>query len=165
MAYDAFMQVKGIDGESQDDGHKNWIEILHFEFAAHQPAGGSRSSSGAASGERVNVSDVSISKLVDKASPKLFLACCNGEHIPEVTIHLCRAGKDKVKYLEYKLSDVIISSYAPSGAAGGGDPVPTEQLTFNPGKLEVVYTATDPKTGKTAGDVKAHWDLVANKGG
>jgi type VI secretion system secreted protein Hcp len=165
MAFDAFMQVKGIDGESQDDAHKNWIEILHLEFATHQPAGGSRSSSGAASGERVNVSDVTISKLLDKASPKLFLACCNGEHIGEVTIHLCRAGKEKNKYMEYKLYDVIISSYSPAGSAKGGESLPVEQLTFNPGKLELIYTATDPKTGKTAGDVKAHWDVVANKGG
>ena len=28
MAFDAFLKVDGIPGESTDDKHKDWIEIL-----------------------------------------------------------------------------------------------------------------------------------------
>jgi type VI secretion system secreted protein Hcp len=124
MAFDAFLKIKGIDGESQDDKHKDWIEIMSYSFGASQMSAGSRSSGGMANAERVNVSDFSIVKALDKASPKLFLFCCNGEHIPEISLELCRAGKDKVKYMEYKLTDVAVSSYRPGGSSKGGEPLP-----------------------------------------
>ena len=164
MAFDAFLKLKGIDGESQDDKHSKWIEILSYSFNASQMTAGARSTGGSANKERVNLSDLTIVKALDVASPKIFLACCNGEPIGEAVIELCRATKDKTKYLEIKMTDVVISSYAPGGSKGGDD-LPTEQVSFNYGKIEVIYTATDLKTGKAAGDVKAHWDLVKNTGG
>ena len=165
MAFDAFLKIDGIDGESQDDKHKNEIEILSFSFGAHQPSAGARSSGGAASGQRVDLQDFSVVKTIDKASPKLFLHCCNGKHIKAVTVQLCRATGDKAKYAEYKMEDVIVSSVRPGGSAQGGEPLPLEEVSFNYGKITWTYTATDHKTGKGAGDVKADWDQVANKGG
>jgi type VI secretion system secreted protein Hcp len=162
--FDAFLKINGIEGESQDDKHKNQIEILSFSWGANQTATGAASSGGARSAERVNLSDFSIVKSVDKASPKLFLHCCNGKHIPDVTLELCRATGDKQPYLEYKMTDVMISSYRPGGASHGGESLPMEEVSFNYAKIEFKYTATDHKTGKSAGDVKANWDQVANKG-
>ena len=162
--FDAFLKINGIEGESQDDKHKNQIEILSFSWGANQTATGAASSGGARSAERVNLSDFSIVKSVDKASPKLFLHCCNGKHIPDVTLELCRATGDKQPYLEYKMTDVMISSYRPGGASHGGESLPMEEVSFNYAKIEFKYTATDQKTGKSAGDVKANWDQVANKG-
>jgi type VI secretion system secreted protein Hcp len=162
--FDAFLKINGIEGESQDDKHKNQIEILSFSWGANQTASASASSGGARTAERVNLSDFSIVKSLDKASPKLFLHCCNGKHIPDVTLELCRATGEKQKYMEYKLTDVIVSSYRPGGASQGGEALPMEEVSFNYAKIEVTYTATDHKTGKSAGDVKANWDQVANKG-
>ncbi len=165
MAFDAFLKVSTVPGESTDDKHKDWIEILSYHTGASQPASGSSSTAGGRTAERVNISDFSVVKALDKASPKLFLACCNGEHIPEVTVELCRAGKDKQKYMQYKMSDVIVSSVRPGGAAQGGETLPLEEVSFNFAKIEWVYTETDHSTGKPKGDVKSHWDLKANKGG
>jgi type VI secretion system secreted protein Hcp len=78
---------------------------------------------------------------------------------------LCRATGDKQKYMEYKLTDVLVSSVRPGGSSKGGETLPLEEVSFNYGKLEITYTQTDQKTGKPKGDVKANWDLVANKGG
>ena len=94
----------------------------------------------------------------------MFLSCCNGEHIKGVMIELCYATGDKQKYMEYKMSDVIVSSVRPGGSSQGGEPKPLEEVSFNYGKLEITYTQTD-ETGKPKGDVKANWDLKANKGG
>ena len=41
MAFDAFLKVDGIPGESTDDKHKDWIEVLSFNHGVSQPAGGS----------------------------------------------------------------------------------------------------------------------------
>jgi type VI secretion system secreted protein Hcp len=164
MAFDAFLKIDGIPGESTDDKHKDWIEILSYSHGLSQPSSGAQSSGGARSAERVNHQDFSIVKTLDKASPKLALSCCTGAHIKEIKLELCRATGDKQKYMEYKLSDVIVSSVRPGGAAQGGETLPLEEVSFNYGKIEWTYTATDHKTGKPAGDVKANWDLVANKG-
>jgi type VI secretion system secreted protein Hcp len=164
MAFDAFLKVDTIPGESTDDKHKDWIEILSYSSGVSQPSTAARSAGGAASG-RVNVDNFSIVHALDKASPKLFLSCCNGEHIKAVTLELCRATGDKQKYMEYKMTDVLVSSVRPGGSSKGGDQMPLEEIAFNYGKIEITYTQTDPKTGKPKGDIKANYDLVANKGG
>jgi type VI secretion system secreted protein Hcp len=165
MAFDAFLKIATIPGESTDDKHADWIEILSYSHGVSQPISGSVSSGGSRSAERVDHQNFSIVKTLDKASPKLALACCNGEHINEVKVELCRAGGDKTKYMEYKMSDVMVSSVRPGGASQGAENLPLEEVTFSYGKIEWTYTETDHKTGKPKGDIKSHWDLVANKGG
>jgi len=165
MAFDAFLKVDGIPGESTDDKHKDWIEVLSYHMGVSQPATGSRSSGGAASAERANFSDLSIVKALDKASPKLFLACAKGDHITKVTLELCRATGDKQSYMKYDLSDVIVSSVRPGGSSHGAETLPLEEVAFNYGKIEKTYTETDHGTGKAKGNVAANWDLKANKGG
>lgn len=164
--FDAFLKISTIPGESTDDKHKDWIEILSYSWGVNQAhGGGARSTAGSATGERVNHQDFTIVHMLDKASPKLFLACCKGEHIPDVTLALHRATGDKQKYMEYKMSDVIITSVQPAGDSKGEETIPLEAINFNYGKIELTYTATDHKTGRAAGDVKAHWSLVQNAGG
>jgi len=165
MAFDSFLKISTVPGESTDDKHKDWIEILSFSWGVSQTSTGSSSSGGARSAERCNHQDFSINKTLDKASPKLFLSCCKGEHIPAVSLELCRATGDKTKYMEYKLTDVIISSVKPGGSAKSGEALPLEEVSFNYSKIELIYTETDHKTGKPKGDVKANWDLTSNKGG
>ncbi len=164
MAFDAFLKVDQVPGESSDHKHKDWIEILSFHWGVSQPASGSASTAGGRSAERCNHTDFSVVKTLDKATAKLFLACCKGTHIKEVTIELCRAADDKQKYMEYKLSDVIVSGVRPGGSSQGGETLPLEEVSFNYGKIELKYTETDHKTGKPKGDVMANWDLTANKG-
>jgi type VI secretion system secreted protein Hcp len=164
MAFDAFIKISTVPGESTDDKHKDWIEILSYSWGVSQLSTGSSSSGGARSAERCNHQDFSIIHTLDKASPKLFLACCKGEHIPEVKVELCRATGDKTKYMEYKLTDVIISAVKPDGSRGATETLPLETVSFNYSKIELIYTETDHKTGKPKGDVKASWDLSVNKG-
>lgn len=39
---------------------------------------------------RVSFGDLSVIKLTDKSSPKLFQACAQGRHLPEVALELWR---------------------------------------------------------------------------
>jgi type VI secretion system secreted protein Hcp len=165
MAFDAFLKIDGVDGESTDDKHKDWIEILSFSSGVSQPGSGSRSSGGAASAERCDHQHFSIVHTIDKASPKLFVSCNKGTHIKDVKIELCRATGDKQKYMEYHMTDVLVASVRPGGSSQGSEALPMEEVSFNYGSIEWVYTATDHQTGKPKGDVKGKWDLVANKGG
>jgi len=163
MAFDAFMLIDGIKGDCTDEGHVGWIEILSFHHGVSQNIGGSRSGGGAATAGRVDHQDFMITKELDTATPELHKNCCNGKHIPEVTIELCRAGEDKVLFMKYTLSDVVVSSVTPSGMAGTN--MPSENVAFNYGKIQWQYTSTGEKDASKKGDVITFWDTEKNVGG
>lgn len=163
MAFDTFLKIDGIPGESTDDKHKDWIEILSYSHALTQPSSATASSVGGGTTERVNHDDFAIVKLLDKASPKLYELCCTGKHIPKVSLELCRAGGDKLKYMEVVMEQVIISAVRPSGAAQGNDAFPSESVSFNYGKIKWTYTQQKRTDGSGGGNVTGGWDLTANK--
>jgi type VI secretion system secreted protein Hcp len=162
MGFDAFLKIEGIEGESTDDAHKNWIEVLSFSWGVTQVASAAASTAGSLSSQRANFSDFSIVKALDKGTPKLMVACASGEHLRSVTMEICRAGGDKQKYMEYKMTDVIVTSVRPGGS-GHGETLPLEEISFNYGKIELNYIKTKVEGGGAAGNVPGGWDLKANK--
>ncbi len=163
MAFDTFIKIDGIPGESTDDKHKDWIEVLSYNHGVSQPVSATASSSGGGTAERSEHQDFSIVKLMDKASPKLYELCASGKHIKDVTVELCRAGGDKLKYMEIKMEQVVISHVAPGGASQTGDGFPTESVAFNFGKIKLTYTQQKRADGSGGGNVTGGWDLTANK--
>jgi type VI secretion system secreted protein Hcp len=166
MAFDAFLNIATIPGESTDDAHKDWIEILSYDHAVRQPTSGSVSSGGSRTAERVDHGNFNVVKAIDKATPKLYLSCCKGEHINEVKLEVCRSGGDKMKYYEVILTDVTVASVSCSGQSKGAtaSPIPVENVSFAYGTIKWTYTQTDHKTGQKGGDVAGSWDLHANTG-
>ena len=162
--FDAFMKISTIPGESTDEKHAEWIELQSLNWDLAQKAGSAGVSAlGGQTGGRADFGDFQIVKLLDKASPKLALACASGEHIPEVIVELCKAGGDKQKYYEVKLADVVISSYQYGGTKTGNEPVPHEQIGMRYSKVGINYIQMDNKTGKAKGNVQTGWDLSKNQ--
>jgi len=161
--FKGFLNIAGIDGESTDDKHENWIEVLSFSHGITQTSTLHSGSSGGVG--KSTHQDFIITKSLDKASPKLVLACCNGEHIPKVVLELCQAGNDKQKFMEYEMEDVIVASVRPSGATVGQEGRPTEEIAFRYAKIKFVYTIFDPQSGKSKGYVQTEWDVKENMGG
>jgi len=162
MAFDAFLKVEGVPGESKDAKHSDWIEILGYNWGVDQPETRSASSHGSLSAERANFHDFVVTKALDKASPKLAIGCASGEHYPSATLEICRAGGDKQPYMEYKLTDVIVRSIKPGGRATDEESIPLEDIAFAYGKIELKYTQTQVQGGKAAGNVAGGWDLKSN---
>src|SRR5262245_10668894 len=162
MPFDGFLKIDGIEGESNDAKHKGEIEIQTFHWGVSQSVTGTASSTGTFSGQRCDMTALSITKQVDKASPKLAQGCAAGEHFKSAVLTLARAGGDKQPYMEYKLSDVLISSVRTGGAGVGDGGVPVEEITLAYGKIEWKYTVIG-NDGKAAGNVSAGWDLKENK--
>ncbi|MHC4203003.1 MAG: Hcp family type VI secretion system effector [Planctomycetota bacterium] len=162
MAADTFLQIEKIPGESTDAKHKDWIEVLSYSHGVSQMASASASTGGGKTTSRCDHQDFSIVKELDKASPLLNLACCNGDHIPKMTLVLCLASGNKQPYMKYEFEKVIVSSVSIGGGGGG---TPTESVTFNYNKINWIYIETDHDTGKKKGEVKKHWNLKDNTGG
>ena len=157
-AYDCFLKIDGIPGESTDGEHKEWIEVLSYSHGVSQPS----TVVGGISG-RCAHQDFSIVKTLDKASPKLALFVCNGEHIPSVQMQLCTQASDvpQRQFMEYTLSDVIISGVRPKGGTMAGESLPLEEVSFNYAKIEWDYRHYS--ADGTATDVTTSWDVAANK--
>ena len=160
--FDCFLKVDGVDGESNDSKHKGEMEILSFSWGVSQSITGTTSSSGTFTGQRADLTPLNVVKQLDKASAKLAQSCAAGDHYKSATLKLSRAAGDKSPYMEYKLSDVIISSYRVGGAGQGDGGVPLEEVSFNYAKIEMTYTQVG-LDGKAAGNVAGGWDLKENK--
>jgi type VI secretion system secreted protein Hcp len=156
---DYFLKVDGVDGESTDDKHKGEIEIESWSFGGTNA--GSFSSGGGGGSGKVVLGDFNFVKKVDKASPKLFLSCCNGEHLKTATLVCRKAGKDQQEFLTVVLSPILISGFHTAGSAAS-DIIPVDQVSINYGKLEFKYKEQKPD-GSLGGEAISGWDVTANK--
>jgi type VI secretion system secreted protein Hcp len=163
--FDAFLQIENVQGESTDSSHANWIEVVDFNVGCEQPASGSsRSTAGGATSGRVACYPLRFRHLIDKASPKLYIACCQGAHIKKITLEVCRATGDKQVYYKVDLEDTVVSRIDTVGEGKSDESVPFEDVYLSYGKITWTYTATDHTTGKPAGNVTGSWSVVENKG-
>jgi type VI secretion system secreted protein Hcp len=158
-AVDYFLKIDGIEGESQDSKHKNEIHLESWSWGETQSGTGGHGGGGGAG--KVNMQDFHFVMKINKASPKLFLACANGEHIKTAVLVCRKAGKEQQEFLTIKLSDILVSSYQ-TGGSGHSDIVPTDQISLNFSKIEFEYKA-QKSDGSLDSPVKAGWNLQENK--
>jgi type VI secretion system secreted protein Hcp len=158
-AADFFLKIDGIDGESQQDKHKNEIELDSWSFG--ETNAGSFAKSGGGGAGKVAMQDFHFVMPVNKASPKLFLACATGQHIKSAKLVCRKAGKEQQEYLKVTFSDLLVSSYQ-TGGSGHGDVLPTDQISLNFSKIEFEY-AEQAADGSLKGGIKAGYDLKAGK--
>jgi type VI secretion system secreted protein Hcp len=158
MAVDIFLKINGVDGEAQDDKHKKEIDILAWSWGLSN-SGSAQTGGGGGSG-KVNVQDVSFTKWVDSATPKLVLACCNGTHYDDAMLVVRKAGGSPVEYIKLKLTEVLVTSVS-TGGSGGEDRL-TENITLNFAKFNLDYTPQDAK-GAAGTAIPAGWDVAGNK--
>jgi type VI secretion system secreted protein Hcp len=157
---DYFLKIDGIQGESQDKTHKGEIEIQSWSWGETQT--GTAVVGGGMGAGRVDMRDFNLHKLVDKASPKLMLACAQGEHLKSAILTCRKAGKEQQEYLKITFSDMLVSSFNIMGDAT--NVLPTEQLSLNFTKVEFEYKEQKPD-GSLGGAIKAQYDLKARSGG
>jgi type VI secretion system secreted protein Hcp len=157
---DIFLKLEGIEGEAQDDKHKNEIEVQSFSWGVSN--GGTFATASGGGSKHANFQDVHFTKYTDKASPKLFLASATGEHIKSGLITFRKAGtkEGQVEYMKIKLSDLLVSSYQLSDHAGAD--LPQEQVSINFSKIEFEYKE-QKQDGSLGGAVTAGYDLKTAK--
>lgn len=151
-----YMQIEGINGNVTAEGHAQWIELNSMNFAVGRgiasPVSGRESNREASV---ASIGEIQISKLMDETSPLFFVEACIGV-AKKVSIHLCRTGDKIQSFMEYTLSNVLISSYSVQ-ASGEGDPY--ESLSLNFDKIEMKYIPYDDHH-KPGSPIPAGYDLV-----
>jgi type VI secretion system secreted protein Hcp len=161
MSGDIFLKLDGIDGESIDSKHQNEIQLETVSWGASNAA--SFNYGGGGGTGKVTMQDLHFTKVIDKSSAKLFLACCQGKHIPNATLTFRKAGGEQEEYFQVKLTDLMVSAITWSDHAGGGS-LAQEQGSLAFTKIEFQYKEQG-KDGKLKGPVLANWDVKTNRGG
>jgi type VI secretion system secreted protein Hcp len=152
-----FLMLDGVKGESSDSKHKGEIDIESFSWGMAQTGSGHRAS-GSGSG-KVDINDISIVKVIDKASPTLMLACANGKHITKGKLTVRKAGENPLDYLTIDLENIFVSSYNTNGVNSAD--VPTESISLNFVKVKLEYwTQTDK--GAKGENANFSWDIAQN---
>jgi len=159
MAVDMFLKLDGIKGESKDHKHKDEIHIESFSWGMSQT--GAHGAGGGGGAGKVAMHDFNFNMFVNKASPKLMLACATGDHLKTAKLTVRKAGGDQQEFMTITFSDILVSSYS-TGGSSGGDSVPTESISLNFAKVEFEYKPQKPD-GTLDSPVKTGYNLSTNK--
>ena len=138
MAMDMFLKLEATEGESKDkDASKvGSIQVLAWSWGMSQ-SGTFHTGSGGGAG-KANVQDISITKYIDKSSPKIMLACLTGKHFTgDSVLNIRKAGDKPYVYLKITMTKLLISSVS-TGGSGGEDQL-TENISINFAKVKVEY--------------------------
>jgi type VI secretion system secreted protein Hcp len=114
-----YLKIDDIKGESPDARHKEEIEIASWSWGA------SRAGASAPSGPGT----LTITKKVDRSSPKLAEAAAKGRRLNRMTVTLPPA-REGDRPARVTLHDVAVSSVQRPGAG------PMESISFNYTKIE-----------------------------
>jgi type VI secretion system secreted protein Hcp len=158
-AVDYFLKIDGVDGESQADKHKGDIQLESWSWGVTN-SGSAAEGGGGGSGKSV-FQDFHFVMRVNKATPKLQLACATGEHLPKATLVCRKAGGEQQEFLKITLEDLIVSSYQ-TGGSGGSDVIPMDQISLNFAKINVEYREQNEK-GAVGSPIKAGYNIKTAK--
>jgi type VI secretion system secreted protein Hcp len=136
MAIEYFLKLEGIAGEAAASKHTSEIEVKSWSWAASNPA--SISGQGLSAG-KFALSDLSITKPVDKSSAKLLELCCTGKHISKGVLTCAKSTGDKnpADYLTLKLEEIVITSLQCGGSSG--EDIGIESMSLTAGKYTFDY--------------------------
>lgn len=147
-------------GDATQQDHKNWMDIqtLHWNVSRNMNTQAGSSSNREAS--EPAVSEVTLQKVTDKSSTRLFQEGVTGNKGMNAVIHMVTTGSPGQTYIEYKLYNTLVSGYT---VASGGDR-PAETLVLNFTKMDVKYTPYDDKNTPQSPSI-ASYDLSTTKSG
>jgi type VI secretion system secreted protein Hcp len=140
-----FLSVNGakhgaINGEAQDDEHKNEIEVLGWSWGMQ----GKASLGGGAASGKATVRELRITKRVDKASTALMSALRSNEVIKKAVLTVRKVGKTPLEYLKITVEDGRLVSLEIEAGNMSNSPALFEQLSFSFNKISVEYTPQGP---------------------
>lgn len=136
MATDYTLKIDTAPGESKRDGAVDEIDVLSWSWGASQT--GTMSYGGGGGGGKVNFNDFTFTMKVNKASPVLYLRCCDGEHLKQAVLTCRKAGGKQQDFLKITFKDLIVTSYS-IGGSNGSDDIPMESFSLSAAQTEFLY--------------------------
>lgn len=159
MAVDIHIKIDTIAGMSEHKDFAGQIMCESFSWGMTQTTNFGSSTGGGAG--RVNMGDLTFIHKLDKATPKLMIACCTGQHLKEAVLTCRKAGGAAgVDFFKITLTDVIVSSVQPSGS--NQEDTPSEAVSLAFAEYKVEYQEQDNKGSKKGGPVISGFSIQKN---
>lgn len=151
----AYMKIDGIDGNVSAKGLEKTIEVTSAHFCVKRNMNTKPGAVADREGTKPSLSEFTITKQVDSASPYLFKDAAVGTTIPTVEVKFVNTGKGLAEYHTITLKDVLVSGYELEHDERGqpdkesANRKPSEKVTFNYAHIEVKNTpfSKDHKAG------------------
>jgi len=126
-----YMKYGSITGDVTEGGHDKWIEVNSLQWGVGRGVSSATGSASDRESSAPSLSEVTVTKDLDSASPKLLTEAFQGDgngDAASVQFDFCRTASGKLQiYLTITLTNVIISGYSTSS---GGDR-PSESVSLN----------------------------------
>jgi type VI protein secretion system component Hcp len=139
-----YLRVEGLLGEATDKAHKDWSNATGYRHAVRRLAGPAPS--------RVQHDDLVVIKVADRTSAALFDKAALGEALPHVDLDVCGAGARPLCFLQIRLTDARLTSYA-----RGADLL--DRLAFSYRQIQWTYQLYRAD-GSTSGQRRGTWDFA-----
>jgi len=138
---------------------QNVFEIEDYSLDVEQTLNIGSQSTGAGAG-KVTFNPFSITRKIDRASPKFFEKACSGSPFMTAQLGLRKAGAQSSGqfFVLFKFKLVAVKTIAWSH----DDETPKETVTFEYGGLQIFYGAQKPD-GSLLPTVAGGWNRVQNK--
>jgi type VI secretion system secreted protein Hcp len=160
MPISGYVKIEEIKGESKRADHEGEIDVHSIAWTVAQ-----RSSANLGGGRtrgRAEISDITVRKFTDAASPYLAQAAMQGKSLPEIVIMARKdSGDAHLDYLQITLSNAAVSGFRLLGsAAGSEEQLPEEEVGFTAEKIKMKYIVQ--ADDHSAGDEhEFEYDIVA----
>ncbi len=153
-----YMDYDGIKGEATQNDHKKWIDVLSLSWGAGRSINTVAGRATNREASEPSLSDVTIVKSFDAATPKLFTEACAGNQGKTVKIDITTTGSPSVVFCTYTLYNSLVSTYS----VGSGGDRPTESISISYTKMELKFTPYDDKN-KAGTPTTVSYDLATTK--
>ena len=160
MAFETYLKIDGVKGESKTEGHADEIEVMNFSWGLANASSGAHG--GGLSSGKANHGELHFTKRLDKSSTVLMKVCGGGESKGTATLSVCKStGKKTEPYMQIHLTNAYVTSIQLSGGSHGED-YPTENVSLAYEEIKVEYSEQDGANGLKKG-ASFHHNLKTNK--
>ncbi|MFT5133901.1 MAG: type VI secretion system secreted protein Hcp [Gammaproteobacteria bacterium] len=136
MPLQMMMKIDGVIGDSKSFKHKGWADILSWNWGLTS----NRKSSQGVDGDKTNLNELSIIKVIGNDSSGIRLLFAQGKTIPNVEFSISPvvAKREPAKsYVDIKMENVVIKSIITGG--GIDDDFFKEHITLLYEKIRFEY--------------------------
>lgn len=135
-----FLYDPKIKGETSDKNHKDYIDVLDVEFGVSRAITSATSTQGDRESSNAVISDLTIKKIMDKATPYIFIeTCCGRGKTLKIVMTKTGAGGGADVFLEYTLENALYAHMQTNH--NGLRPIETIKISFT--KMTVKYLTYD----------------------
>ena len=149
---------RAVLGDSRARSHEGSIDLddWNFGLSVKEELAKAKTTGAQGSGNQADVSDIQITKGIDRSSPALMQLVASGDELTEATIHMIHRVHLNVR-VTLRLTDVRLTDYKIVVAGDGGSVtlIETIRMSFNKVKVEYQARASAPGAGKSGGGTRS----------